>query len=162
VRSGRSVGAALAVAVLALASDQLTKIWARSAIEPGESIDLLAGVQLVRIRNEGIAFGLLDGIGAPLILLAAAVFAGLLVFFLLAGERDRLWLPVGLLAGGAAGNLLDRLLDGGVTDFVDPPAWPAFNLADVQITVGVVLLLLLYLRPEPDPGSGEEPAGGAR
>jgi signal peptidase II len=148
VSDSRGVVPALVVASIALAADQLTKAWARSAIEPGEKVELLLGVELVRVRNEGIAFGLLDGVGAPLIVLAALVFAGLLAFFLLSADRRGLWLPVGLLAGGAAGNLIDRLRDGAVTDFVDPPAWPAFNLADVEITLGVALLLLLYLRGE--------------
>lgn len=162
MRGARGVGPALAVALAALAADQLTKAWARAEVAPGESIELLAGVQLVRVRNEGIAFGLLDGVGTPLIALTALVFAGLLAFFLLSGDRDRLWLPVGLLAGGAAGNLVDRIVDGAVTDFIDLPAWPAFNLADVEITAGILLLLLIYLRDSgpdrerPRDGEGRE------
>ena len=57
-----------------------------------------------------------------------------------------LWLGVGLLAGGAIGNLVDRIRDGAVTDFIDPPLWPAFNLADVAITAGVVVIALTALR----------------
>jgi signal peptidase II len=70
-----------------------------------------------------------------------------------------LWLGVGLLAGGALGNLVDRLSDGGVTDFIDPPLWPAFNVADIAITAGVVVIALTALRapPEPKPES-ESPA----
>ena len=58
-----------------------------------------------------------------------------------------LWLPIGLLAGGAIGNLIDRIRDGAVTDFIDPPRWPAFNVADIAITLGVVLVIYL-LRAE--------------
>jgi signal peptidase II len=158
VSRSRGLGPALVVAAAVLAADQLSKALARAAIDPGERVDLPAGIELVRVSNEGIAFGMLDGIGAPLIAIAALLFTGLLAYFLVADGQRGLWLPVGLLAGGAVGNLLDRVRDGAVTDFLDLPAWPAFNLADVAITAGVVLLLLTYLRgggerhSDPDPG----------
>ena len=59
-----------------------------------------------------------------------------------------MWLSVGLLTGGALGNLADRLREGAVTDFIDPPNWPAFNVADVAITIGVLILLVTYMRPQ--------------
>lgn len=141
---------AAAVGLAALGSDQLTKALARAEIEPGRPVDLFLGIELVRVSNEGIAFGLLDGAGGLVTVIASAAFALLLVYFALHGERRRLWLPLGLLAGGALGNMIDRLRDGAVTDFIDPPNWPAFNLADVWITLGVAVLLLIFLR-EPDP-----------
>ena len=74
-----------------------------------------------------------------------AALALLLAWFALDTARPGLWLGVGLLIGGALGNLIDRVRDGAVTDFIDPPLWPAFNVADVAITAGVVVIALLAL-----------------
>jgi signal peptidase II len=148
-------GRALLVAVVALALDQLSKALVRGGLGPGDRVDLLAGIDLVRVSNRGIAFGLLDDAGSLVIVLAAGAFAALLVVFLSASERRGLWLPIGLLAGGAAGNLIDRIHEGAVTDFIDLGPWPAFNLADVEITLGVVILVWMYAfgtGAEADPG----------
>lgn len=153
----RGYGRALAVAALAMAADQLTKGLARGAIEPGETVGFVAGIDFVRVANDGIAFGLLDDAGSAVLVVATLAFAALLGFFLARGDRDGLWLPIGLIVGGAVGNLIDRIRDGYVTDFIDPPAWPAFNLADVEITVGVAIMAVLMLR---EPGAGQEPAEG--
>lgn len=153
MRGGRGgLGRAALVALAAVAVDQLTKAWARSAVMPGERIDLIGGVEIVRVANRGIAFGLLDDFGSAVIVIAAIAFATLLLLFLVSAERPGLWLPIGLLAGGATGNLIDRLRDGFVTDFIDPPRWPAFNLADVEITLGVIILVATFAF-----GSDEEP-----
>ena len=134
--------------LLALAADQLTKAIVRGSIEPAETVSFLPGIDLVRVANDGVAFGLFDGLSSGvLVLIGIAFIAGLGAFLLHeADERPGIWLPVGLLAGGAIGNLIDRLRDGYVTDFIDPPAWPAFNLADIEITVGVILLAWALLR----------------
>jgi signal peptidase II len=77
--------------------------------------------------------------------------AGLLAWFALHATRPLIWLPTGLLLGGALGNIVDRLRDGHVTDFVKLPAWPAFNVADMAITFGVIaLLIVLERRDEAD------------
>lgn len=158
---GRSLRAAAIVAAIALAADQITKAIVRNSVEPGERINLLLGVDLVRVGNDGIAFGLFDEAGSAIVVAAAGAFALLLAYFLVSSGEEGLWLPIGLLAGGALGNLLDRVRDGFVTDFIDPPRWPAFNLADVEITVGVLLLLWMFLRPPADAGaSGEGAASG--
>ena len=81
--------------------------------------------------------------------------AGLVPWFALHSRRRYVWIPTGLLLGGALGNILDRLRDGAVTDFVKLPLWPAFNLADVAITVGV--LTLLWVLERGDDGA-EQPA----
>jgi len=156
-------GRALLVAVIALALDQLTKALVRGGLSPGERVDLLPGIDLVRVGNRGIAFGLLDDAGSLVLVLAAIAFASLLAVFLTASDRRGLWLPIGLLAGGAVGNLIDRVHQGAVTDFVDIGPWPAFNLAVVEITLGVVILVWIYAvgesgEPEPRPG----PPGPAR
>ena len=149
-RSG--FGRAAAVALVAIVLDQLTKAIVRGQVAPGESIEVFAGVEIVRVSNSGIAFGLLDDAGSMVLVLAALAFAALLGVFLASSDRRGLWFPIGLLAGGAIGNLIDRVREGAVTDFVDIGPWPAFNLADVEITIGVILLVLLY-------AFGEEPEG---
>jgi len=149
VSRSHGYGRAEAVAAVALALDQLTKALIRGELLPGERIDLFAGVDLVRVANRGIAFGLLDGAGSLVIVLAAVAFAALLGVFLAASERRGLWLPIGLLAGGAIGNLIDRVDQGAVTDFVDLGPWPAFNMADVEITLGVAILVWMYAFGEP-------------
>lgn len=154
---GTGLGKAALVAVVAIALDQITKAIVRGQVMPGEQVDLFAGIQIVRVHNSGIAFGMLDDAGAIVLVIAALAFAGLLAMFLLSAERPGLWLPIGLLAGGALGNLIDRIREGFVTDFIDPPRWPAFNVADIEITVGVILLVGIYLLApeEPAPGSAE-------
>lgn len=158
--AGPAFGRAAIVAAVALALDQLTKAIARGSIEQGERIELPLGVDLVRVSNEGIAFGLLAGSGRLVAAVAAVAFLLLLIYFLQIGRQPHLWLPIGLLAGGALGNLIDRLRLGAVTDFIDPPRWPAFNVADVEITVAVIAIAIILLRGDPDqPDSGGEPTG---
>lgn len=147
---GAGLGKAALVTAAAIAVDQATKAIVRNNVLPGERIDAIAGVEIVRVHNSGIAFGLLDDAGSIVLVIAALAFAALLAMFLLSAGRPGLWLPIGLLAGGALGNLIDRVRDGYVTDFIDPPRWPAFNVADIEITVGVVLLVVIYaFGPEP-------------
>jgi signal peptidase II len=168
VRAARpGLGRAGIVALAAVALDQITKAWARGAVAPGETIDLFLGIDIVRVANRGIAFGLLDDLGSAVIIIAAVAFAVLLLLFLVGADRPGLWLPIGLLAGGATGNLIDRLRDGYVTDFIDPPRWPAFNLADVEITAGVIILLAIYTlgigeEGEPVPEGAEGPSSAER
>jgi signal peptidase II len=135
------------VAAGALAADQATKAVVRESIERTEEIELVLGIQLVNVRNRGIAFGLLADGGALLVIFAGLALVALLVFFARHHDRPLVWLPTGLLIGGAAGNLVDRTVEGAVTDFIDLPAWPPFNLADVAITFGVLALLYVLEGP---------------
>jgi signal peptidase II len=135
----------LAAAVIAL--DQATKALARSGVERGSSDPILPGLELVNVRNTGVAFGFLDDGGAIVAMAVAVALVALLVFFVLNRWRPLVWLPVGLLFGGAVGNLIDRALEGAVTDFLKLPAWPAFNVADIAITVGVLALLYVLEGP---------------
>ena len=136
-----AAGRAAAVAVGTVAVDQAVKALVRSTIDRGETVDLVLGVRLVNVRNRGIAFGLLAEGGVLLVLFAIAALVALLVFFFRHRDRPLVWLPTGLLIGGATGNLIDRAREGAVTDFLDLPLWPAFNVADVAITFGVLTLL---------------------
>lgn len=146
--------AALTLAVVA--ADQGTKALVRGTLPRGDRDPIFPGVTLVNVRNRGVAFGLLDDGGALLIAFAVAAVLALLVFFAVNAARPLVWLPIGLLLGGAAGNLVDRAREGAVTDFIDLPLWPAFNLADVAIVVGVVALF--WVLEGPRDGPDERPA----
>ena len=140
-------GRAALVAVATVAADQAAKAVVRSTIERGADVDLILGIQLVNVRNRGVAFGMFSGGGVLLVLFALAALAALLVFFARNRDRPLVWLPTGLLIGGATGNLIDRAREGAVTDFIDLPAWPAFNVADMAITFGVLTLLYVLEGP---------------
>lgn len=140
----RMVG--LAAVVIAL--DQATKAIVRGAVERGEQVEVVLGLRIVNVRNSGIAFGLLDDGGTLLLVITAVTLAVLVGWFASGPSRPGLWIAIGLLVGGALGNLIDRVDAQEVTDFVDLPAWPAFNLADVAITAGVLALILLALGRE--------------
>ena len=135
------------VAAATVAVDQAVKALVRSTIDRGDAADLVLGIKIVNVRNSGIAFGMLEGGGALLVIFAVLALTALLVFFFRHRERPLVWLPTGLLIGGAAGNLIDRVSEGSVTDFIDFPAWPAFNVADIAITFGVLSLLYVLEGP---------------
>jgi signal peptidase II len=133
--------AALATAGLVVAVDQATKQMAVTRLERGEEVEVFFGLDLTNARNTGVAFGAFEGGGAVVAILIALALALLVGYFAVHRDRPWLWLPVGLLLGGALGNLADRAREGAVIDFIDPVAWPAFNVADALIVVGVLGLL---------------------
>jgi signal peptidase II len=133
--------AAIAVAGLVVALDQATKQLAVTHIDQGDQVNVFFGLDLTNTRNSGVAFGAFKGGGLVVAILIGVSLALLIGYFVLHRDMPLLWLPVGLLLGGALGNLADRARDGSVIDFIDPVAWPAFNLADACIVVGVLLLL---------------------
>jgi signal peptidase II len=132
---------AIAAAGLVVAADQVTKQLADSNIERGHEVNVFFGLDLTNTRNTGVAFGALEGAGLVVAILIGVSLTLLIVYYLVNRDMPLLWLPVGLLLGGALGNLADRAREGAVIDFIDPVAWPAFNLADACIVVGVFLLL---------------------
>jgi signal peptidase II len=135
---------ALLVVALVIAADQLSKHAVESSIVQGEERRLLPGVQLVDTRNHGIAFGFLPGSHLAVTILIGVALLALVVYFALHSSRRLIWLPTGMLVGGAAGNVIDRVRAGSVTDFVKLPlGWPPFNLADMSITLGVLILFVL-------------------
>jgi signal peptidase II len=141
------VARAGATAAAVVAVDQLTKQIAVHSVERGDSVNVFFGLDIVNARNTGVAFGALQGGGLVVGILISVALALLLGYFALHVSMPGLWLPVGLLCGGALGNLLDRVREGAVIDFIDPVAWPAFNLADASIVIGVLALLYLVERP---------------
>jgi signal peptidase II len=147
VSRGRTALAAAATAAGVIALDQLTKALVRDGLAFGDRRDLVLGVDLVHVRNSGIAFGFLEDGGALLIVGAALALIALAAFFVIHARRPLVWLPTGLLLGGAIGNLIDRADKGSVTDFVKFPHFPAFNVADMSITFGVIALLYVLEGP---------------
>ena len=140
----------LAVGVVVIAVDQLIKGLVRGSLAPGERTDLALGIDLTRVMNSGIAFGLFSNGGDALVVAFTALALSLILgWFTLDTLRPGLWLGVGLLTGGALGNLADRVFDGAVTDFIDPPLWPAFNVADIAITTGVFVIALAAIAAAP-------------
>lgn len=132
---------AVVLAVGVVAADQAVKAVVRTALDVGERRDVLPFLDIVHVRNTGVAFGFLAEGGALLIAGTGVALVALMAFVLSHSDRPYVWVPAGLLLGGAAGNLLDRLREGYVTDFVKLPRWPAFNVADIAITIGVVTLI---------------------
>jgi len=147
VSPGRTTLAAACVAAGVVALDQLTKALVRGGMELGERAELVAGIRLVNVRNSGVAFGFLADGGALLVVGTALALLALVVFFVTHTGRSLVWLPTGLLLGGATGNLIDRAREGSVTDFVKLPHFPAFNVADMAITFGVVVLIYVLEGP---------------
>jgi signal peptidase II len=143
---GARWGLAGLVVLLVLLADQGAKALVRGSIEPGEQNDVLGPLSFVDVHNRGVAFGFLGGGGPIVLVVTLAALALLLAYFARHAERPLLWLPTGLVLGGALGNLIDRLHQGYVTDFIHVPHWPAFNVADMCITGGVVALVLVLER----------------
>jgi len=140
---------ALAACGVIVALDQGTKALATLLVERGDRVEVLPFLAFENVRNEGIAFGIGGDISAVIIGATVVLLLGFLVFLAFRGGTGWLvWLPAALLIGGALGNLADRVRDGAVIDFINVPLWPTFNLADVAITVGVLLLLIDVERSE--------------
>lgn len=134
------------VAVAALLADQLTKWVVSSALGIGESVATLGPFSIHHVHNTGIAFGLFSNATGAVIAITGIAVGGMVLFFARAGQRH--WLvpiSLGLVLGGSISNLFDRVRLGHVTDFLDFDYWPAFNLADTFIVVGVALLFLSFV-----------------
>jgi signal peptidase II len=146
----RRLGLVLAVATTVVVVDQLTKWWAVETLST-RTIDIVWKLRLTLVENRGTAFSLTQSGGPLITLLALAVVGGLLWYS--RGVRSR-WalVALGLIAGGAIGNLIDRafrgdagFMQGAVIDFIDVQFWPVWNVADMGVTVGAVLLVLVMV-----------------
>jgi signal peptidase II len=147
----RAFARALLVLVIVVGLDRITKHLVVTGIAVGDVQKFMPAINLVHVRNSGVAFGFFSGGGVLVLVLTLAALAALAAFFVLRPRRPLLWLPTGLIIGGAIGNLIDRIATGSVTDFIKLPLWPAFNLADTAITFGVLSLLYVLEGPRPDP-----------
>jgi signal peptidase II len=136
----------LVVAGAAVAADQLTKLVVSSALTMDDGVKVLGPLSIHHVRNSGIAFGLFASRTSAVILLTAFAVGAMIVFYARSAQRHP-FLPValGLVLGGSLSNLVDRVRVGYVTDFIDFRWWPAFNLADSFIVVGVGLLFLSFV-----------------
>jgi len=131
-----------AIAVAAIVADQLTKHIVASQLWLDENVKVLGPLSIHHVQNSGIAFGLFSQATGVVIVLTLIAIGWMIVYFSRSGARHPL-LPVavGLLIGGSVSNLADRIRLGHVTDFLDLRYWPAFNLADGFIVIGVAILL---------------------
>jgi signal peptidase II len=129
---------ALLVAGAVVLLDQVTKALVVANRMLGESESIFIGIDLNYVRNSGVAFGAFAEGGAFVWVFTVLALGGLVAYFTWRADRRWLWLPVGAILGGALGNLADRARDGAVIDFIDPVAWPAFNVADIAIVVGIL------------------------
>lgn len=166
---GRRPAALFAVTVaLVLVLDQASKAVVRQSLQVGQSIPLIDGMlSLTHVRNTGAAFGLFQG-GVPFFIATSLVVLAAIAWIWWRMRPSSRWfaLAIGLVAGGATGNLIDRAVAGRVTDFFDIHVWPVFNVADIALDVGVGILIawLLFSKeaagdePEvPEAGAGDEP-----
>lgn len=134
------------IAVSVTGADQLSKEAIERNLVPGEVVAVAGPLELTHVTNTGIAFGLAGGGGIAIVIFTAVALAAMLAIFARQARRPGMPLAVGLLVGGAVGNLIDRIAQEAVTDFVKLPFWPSFNVADVAITVGVLILAWIFLR----------------
>jgi signal peptidase II len=155
-RASRGTVVVAAVALAVVAVDQLTKAWAVNALDDGHDVDVVWTLRFHLTFNGGMAFSQGRGLGPVIGVLAIVVVAVLLISLRRTGSTVAS-VAVGLVVGGAAGNILDRLfrsgdgfLTGEVVDFIDLQWWPVFNVADAAVVIGGILLLLsTALAPEP-------------
>jgi signal peptidase II len=141
------------IGLFVILADQLSKAWIRANLDTGQSLFDAGFLQLVHIHNTGAAFGIFQNHTLTLTIVnSVGVVIILLLVFVLQGRwsfLDSLLVRsgIGLVLGGTIGNLIDRFRLGYVSDFIDFKVWPAFNIADAAVTVGVIIIAyrILYL-----------------
>lgn len=143
------------IGLLIVVADQLSKVWIRINLPEGHSLFQVGFFRITHVHNTGAAFGLFRDQSFALTVVAIIAITVILVYTFV-GYRHLPWLDslsgklaLGLILGGTVGNLIDRLRFGYVTDFIDLSYWPAFNIADSAVTVGVTIFVvsLLFLSP---------------
>src|SRR4029077_18196735 len=139
-----------AVALAAMLADQVTKHIVTATLALDDSVHVLGPLSIHHVQNSGIAFGLFSSATAIVTVVTAGAVVWMIVFFARSGARHPV-LPaaLGLLIGGSVSNLVDRIRLHHVTDFIDLKWWPAFNLADSFIVIGVAILLMALVPPAP-------------
>ncbi len=139
------------IALAVIAADQLTKLWIRTHLAEGEALFSLGIFHVVRVHNTGAAFGLFRDYNSILVIIRMLGVVALLIYGLFYARRIA-WTAggwpttaIGLVLGGTVGNLIDNLRLGYVTDFIDFTYWPAFNVADSCVSVGVTMFVIIVL-----------------
>ena len=137
-----------AAAAVVFGLDLVTKVLVRSRIGLGDHVGVIPGIDLTHTTNRGIAFGLFPDRQRIVAVVTAVVLCGVAAALVSAANRST-WsmIAAGALAGGAVGNLVDRLARDGVTDFIAIGRWPPFNIADIGIVLGALTLALVLGRP---------------
>ena len=136
-----------ALILVVFIADQMTKSWVRASLIEGASRPSEGFLRITHVSNTGSAFGLFPNQTLFLLIASLVGIAVLLIFFRKqTGQGFMVRTSLGLQLGGAAGNLVDRITMGKVTDFIDVGAWPVFNLADASIVTGIVILAWLLFR----------------
>ena len=150
------------VALAGVAADQLTKSIVTSRLDYNDQVHVIGPFSIHHVTNSGIAFGLFASATSIVIVVTGLAVLWMLAFFGRSGARHPV-LPValGLVIGGSISNLIDRVRLGHVTDFLDLRYWPAFNLADSFIVVGVGILLYTLIAADREPRRPRRPAGDA-
>ena len=161
-RTMRRLAAFLSVAAVVLAADQWTKALVRARLDYGDTWpDGWTLIRITHVENTGAAFGIFQGAGGALTVVALGLVAAITFVLLTLPVTSRFYtIALSAILGGALGNLIDRLRLGAVTDFIDPAYYPAFNIADSAIVCGVIALLALtwFEKPAPPPTSSAEPS----
>jgi signal peptidase II len=142
-RAWRLAGALCGIVVIL---DQAAKALVEANMYLGQDVKVLGPIGLTLSHNSGVAFGIASGGGTRLVLVTALALGVVGYLFSRDPTRPGMWVAAGLLAGGAIGNLADRIRVDAVTDYIQIGGWPAFNLADVAVTTGVLLLAYAYVR----------------
>jgi signal peptidase II len=136
------------IALLIIMLDQITKHLVLKYLNPFESIEILPVLHLVLVSNKGGAFGMFKGTGSTLFIGISIVAIIFVIWLLICTKED--YVGLSLIMGGAIGNLIDRLHYGWVVDFIDFSIgkfhWPAFNVADSALTIGVTIMLLAHIK----------------
>jgi signal peptidase II len=146
------------VALAVIVADQVTKYLVTSRLALDEGVKVIGPFSIHHVRNSGIAFGFFPNSTLAVAAVTAAAVVWMIVFFARAGSRHPVFpAALGLLVGGSLSNLFDRIRLGYVTDFLDIRYWPAFNLADSFIVIGVVILLLAFLVGDREPKPQRRP-----
>jgi signal peptidase II len=140
------------VAIAAVIADQLTKHVVTRTLPLDDSVHVIGPLSIHHVQNSGIAFGLFSSATAVVTVVTGIAIVWMLAFFYRSGSRHPV-LPaaLGLLIGGSVSNLVDRIRLHHVTDFIDVNWWPAFNLADSFIVVGVAILLAALVAADRKP-----------
>ena len=153
------------LAALVFAVDQLSKYWVSTELAIGQAwmpLSFVANFVVIRhVRNSGAAFGMFPAAGNIFLVVAVVVVLGIIRYYYTRAHTAPLWvrLSLGLMLGGALGNMIDRFRMGFVVDFIDLGWFPVFNVADSSIVVGVSMLAIymaFFQAPEPRPASASE------
>ena len=133
------------IALIIILLDQLSKFLIRKNFKLNESFPIVKNIfHLTYLNNTGSAFSVFQGYNLFFVIFSAVVIGGIIYYLKNVKENEKLTqFAVGLLLGGTIGNLVDRILVGAVTDFIDFRIWPVFNIADSAVTVSVILLIIL-------------------